>query len=69
MGPDGEQSSHVASTVEMTSTIVPCKIFSFNRVYTWTGQTLENWECIFQPEKSQGILNRFEKSGNDQTKY
>ena len=28
MGPDGEQSSHVASTVEMTSTIVPCKILS-----------------------------------------
>ena len=28
MGPDGEQSSHVASTVEMTSTIVPCEILS-----------------------------------------
>ena len=27
-------------------------------------ETLEKWEGIFQSKKSQGILNRLEKSGN-----
>ena len=53
MGPDGEQSSHVASTVEMTSTIAPCKIHSLTGFPTQTGN-LENWECILQPEEKSG---------------
>ena len=32
-------------------------------------ENLEKWEGIFQSGKSQGILNRLEKSGEDQTKY
>ena len=30
---------------------------------------LEKWEGIFQSGKSQGILNRLEKSGENHTKY
>ena len=31
-------------------------------------ENLEKWEGIFQSEKSQGILNRLEKSGKSQGK-
>ena len=44
-----------------------------NRVVDTTGfplglENLEKWEGIFQSGKSQGILNRLEKSGKSQGK-
>ena len=48
---------------------IPCQV-------TYTGfllglenlENLEKWEGIFQSEKSQGILNRLEKSGKSHGK-